>query len=48
MSEFMYHCALTGVADFVHRKANRAPKWMDNNEKRAWALGYDYARELVV
>lgn len=43
MIDFIYLCALTGVADFMYYKSNRNPKWMNKREAKAWRIGYNYA-----
>lgn len=42
---FIYNCALHGVSDYIYRKNNKPPKWMNSKECKAWKIGYEYARK---
>lgn len=43
MNDFIYMCALTGIADYIYNRRNRYPNWMDKDEANAWRIGYNYA-----
>lgn len=45
INKFLYNCALGGISDFLYRKHNKSPKWMNKTEDKAWKIGYNYARK---
>ena len=46
MTDFIYQCALEGVADYIYNLSNRAPEWMDGSEKKSWRIGFNYAKNI--
>lgn len=50
MKNFLYDCALEGVAEYIYnrrikgKKITKPPIWMRNDESKAWKIGYQYAR----
>lgn len=47
MQDFIYMCGLCGIDDYLKGvKYGSSPKWMDVNERTAWLIGWNYAREM--